>query len=130
MPALKRMPATRIVATPASLDEIMWPDEALVLRLAPDEVLVMPPLGSVPVRDPYAVIIADGGFARVWLTAEEALAFLERVCEWEVPVERPAFAQGAVVGVAAKIWLEADRVLFLVQAVYAHEFEERMGEGW
>jgi hypothetical protein len=107
----------------------MWPDEALVLRLAPDEVLVMPPLGSAPVSDPHAIIIADGGFAGVWLTAEEALAFLERVCEWEVPVERPAFAQGAVAGVAAKIWFERDKVLFLVQAVYAHEFEERMGEG-
>ena len=127
MPALNRLPATRIVATPVTLDEIIWPEEALVLRFAPDEVLVMPPLGAVPVRDPHAIIIADGGFAGVWLTAGEALAFLERACEWEIPGERPAFAQGSVAGIATKIWLEDERVLFMVQAPYAHDFEERLG---
>ena len=126
MPALKRLPATRIVATPATLDGVVWPDEALVLRFAPDEVLVMPPLGSVPVSDPHAIIIADGGFAGVWLTAGEALAFLERACEWEIPSGRPAFAQGSVAGIATKIWFEEERVLFIVQAPYAHDFEERL----
>jgi hypothetical protein len=116
------------VATPAALDEAVWPEESLVLRFAPDEALVMPPLGAVPVPDPHAIIIADGGFAGVWLTAEEALVFLERACEWEIPSERPAFAQGAVAGIATKIWLETDKVLFLVQAPYAYDFEERLGQ--
>ena len=128
MPVLKRLPATRIVATPVALDEVVWPEEALVLRFAPDEVLVMPPLGSVPVSDSHAIIIAEGGFAGVWLTAAEALAFLERACEWEIPNERPTFAQGAVAGIATKIWLEEERVLFVVPAPYAHDFEERVGE--
>lgn len=128
MPVFKRLPATRIVAAPVALDEVVWPEEALVLRLAPDEVLVMPPLGSVPVGDPHAIIIAEGGFAGVWFTAAEALTFLECACEWEIPNERPAFAQGAVAGIATKIWLEEERVLFVVPAPYAHDFEERVGE--
>ena len=127
MPELKRLSATRIVATPNSLDEITWPDEALVLRLAPDEALVVPSLGSVPVSDPHAIIIADGGFAGLWVDVDEAMSFLQHACEWELPAERPAFAQGSVAGVATKIWLEADKVLFVVQAPYAEEFEERMG---
>ena len=127
MPELKRMPATRIVANPTSLDEIVWSDEALVLRTAPDEVVVIPPMGSVPVSDPHAIIIADGGFAGVWVDADEALAFLARACEWELPGERPSLAQGSVAGVATKVWLDTDKVLFMVQAPYAAEFAERMG---
>ena len=128
MPALKRLAATRIVATPDSLDEMTWPDEVLVLRFAPDEVLVMPPLGSVPIRDPHAIIIADSGFMGVWMDANEAMLFLECACAWELPQARPSFAQGSVAGVATKIWLAADKVLFVVQAPYAAEFEERLGE--
>ena len=128
MPELKRLPATRIVANPESLDEITWPDEALVLRFASDEALILPPMGAVPISDPHAIIIADGGFAGVWVAADEAMAFLERACEWELPEERPSLAQGSVAGVATKVWLETDKVLFVVQAPYASEFEERLGE--
>jgi hypothetical protein len=125
---LKRLAATRIVATPESLDEVTWSDEALVLRFAPDEVLVIPPMGSVPISDPHAIIIADGGFTGVWVDAAEVLAFLARVCEWELSEERPSLVQGSVAGVATKIWLDGDKVFFVVQAPYAAEFEERMGE--
>jgi hypothetical protein len=125
---LKRLAATRIVATPESLDEVTWPDEALVLRFAPDEVLVIPPMGSVPISDPHAIIIADGGFTGVWVDAAEVLAFLGRVSEWEMPEERPSEAQGSVAGVATKIWLDTDKFLFVVQAPYVKEFEETMGE--
>ena len=128
MPELKRMPATRIVANSTSLDEMSWPDEALVLRTAADEALVIPPLGSVPISDPHAIIIADGGFAGVWVEADEALAFLARACEWELPEKRPSLAQGSVAGVATKVWLDVDKVLFVVQAPYAAEFSERLGE--
>ena len=59
------------------------------------------------------------------MAAEEALAFLERACEWALPQQRPAFAQGAVAGVPVKLWLEGDQVLFVVPSPYVHDFEER-----
>lgn len=126
MPALNRLPATRIVASPAALDAATWPAECLTLRFAPDELWVSPPVENPALSDPHAIIIADSGFAGVWLAAPAALDFLERACEWELPGERPAFAQGAVAGIPAKLWLEPDRVLFIVPAPYAAEFEERM----
>ena len=67
-------------------------------------------------------------FAGVWVEADEALAFLARACEWELPEKRPCLAQGSVAGVATKVWLDVDKVLFVVQAPYAAEFAERMGE--
>lgn len=126
MPEFNRIPAIRIVATPAALAAATWPSEALVLRFAPDEVLVTPPPEQVSVADPHAIVIAEGGYAALWLATEEALDFLERVCEWELPRERPAFAQGAVAGIPTKLWLETDRVLFIVPAPYAADFEERL----
>jgi hypothetical protein len=52
--------------------------------------------------------------------------FLTRECEWELPRDRPAFAQGAVAGLAMKLWFEHGRVLFVVPAPFAHELEERL----
>ena len=126
MPELKRLPATRIVATPAALDAAEWPDDTLALRLAPDELLVTPPIANPALDDPHAIIIADSGYAGVWLPEAEALAFLERACEWELPTQRPAFTQGAVVGIATKLWFEAGRVLLIVPAPLIADFEERM----
>ena len=122
---LKRIPATRIVATPAALDAANWPADALVLRTAPDEVLIMPPLADIKLADPHAIITAEGSFAGAWVPASAALAFLERACEWELPHTRPAFAQGAIAAIPTKLWLEADRVLFVIPAPYIEDFQER-----
>jgi hypothetical protein len=126
VPVLNRISATRIVATPAALDAATWPAEALVLRFAPDEVFITPPAEQVSLTDPHTIVIAEGGYAGLWLSATEALDFLERACEWELPSERPAFAQGAVAGIPAKLWLETERVLFIIPAPYAADFEERL----
>ena len=126
MPDLKRISATRIVALPAALDAATWPDEALAFRLAPDEMLVTATVTSDMIDDPYAIVVPDAGFAGAWLPAEEALERLERTCEWELPRQRPAFAQGAVAGLPVKLWLEEERVLMMVPAPYAHDLKERM----
>ncbi len=135
MPELKRIPAehieaTRIVATPAALDAATWPRSALVMRIAPDEVMVItevePEIMRDIIKDPHAIIERDGGFAGTWVAADQALALLERACEWELPRERPAFAQGAVADLPMKLWLEKDRVLLIVPAPYATDFEERL----
>jgi hypothetical protein len=126
MPDLKRISATRIVATPAALDAAMWPSEALALRLAPDEMLVTATVTSDMIDDPYAIVEPDGGFAGAWLPAGEALEILERTCEWELPHQRPSFAQGAVAGLPVKLWLEEERILIMVPAPYAYDLKERM----
>lgn len=126
MLALDRIFATRIAATPQALDSAAWPDGALVLRLAPDEALVTPMLADFHLSDPHAIVVSDSGFAGAWLAAAEALEVLQRCCEWQLPGHRPAFAQGAVAGIPAKLWFEEDRVFFLVPAPFAHDFQERV----
>ena len=129
MPALKRIAGTRIVAKPAALEAADIPQSSLTLRFAVDELFVTPPLqdeSAITAHDPHAIIIAEGGLAGTWLDADEAHTFLQRNCEWELPNGRPAFAQGAVAGIPTKLWLEADRVLFIIPAPYAAEFAERM----
>ena len=76
--------------------------------------------------DPHAIVTRDTGFAGAWLEQSEALDFLERACSWRLPDERPALAQGAVADLPVKLWLEKERVLFLVPAPLAHALEERM----
>ena len=129
MHALKRLQATRIVSTVVALDQANWPEDVRVLRTAADEVLIVPPINDVSTvtdNDPYAIVLADASFGGVWLPTDEANHLLEHGCEWEVPTERPSFAQGSIAGIATKLWLEEDRVLFIVPAPYMAEFEERM----
>lgn len=125
MLGLKRFPATRIVATPTALDSIQYPADSIVLRIAADEVLIAPP-AEINVNDPHAIILPDGSFCGVWLTASAAQRILERECEWKLPHQRPAFAQGAVAGIPVKLWLEVERVFMVVQAPFVVEFEERI----
>ena len=122
---LKQISATRIVATSSALDQTTWPTDTLVLRIAQDEALVTPPVDGLNLDDPHAIVVPDGGFATAWVAADQALAFLERACEWAMPPQRPAFAQGAVAGVPIKLWLEDERVLFVVPVPYVHDFEAR-----
>jgi hypothetical protein len=118
---------TRIVATPAALDGTKWTDDALALRIAPDELLLTNTTGrEIKNADRHAIVTNDNGFCGAWVRAGEALEFLQQTCEWELPHERPAFAQGAVAGLPVKLWLENERVLFLVPAAYAADLEERM----
>jgi len=126
VPVLNRLSATRIVAKPTVLDTAAWPKDSLVLRLAQDEALIMPPVSNPNLDDSHAIVVTDNGFAGVWLPWAEAQKFLERACDWELPQQRPALAQGAVAGIPAKLWLEAGRVLFVVPAPYIHDFEERL----
>ncbi|MDJ0754625.1 MAG: hypothetical protein QNJ45_13960 [Ardenticatenaceae bacterium] len=129
MPALKRLKGTRIASTPAALDAISWPDEAIVMRFAPDEVYLTPPLPSKNIvleQDEHAIVIAEGSFSGVWIDRERALDLLQRLCEWELPSERPVFAQGAVAGIPTKLWFTEDQILFVVQSPYAAEMEERL----
>ncbi len=118
--------ATRIVATAEALDAAAWPVDSRAFRLAPDELLITARVSADAVADPHAIIERETGFAGAWLPMEDALAFLARACPFELPSERPAFAQGAVADIPVKLWFEEDRVQIVVQRPYAADLEERM----
>lgn len=123
---IQRISGTRIVAKPAAIDSATFPADSLVLRFAPDEAFVTAPLAADIVDDPYAIVEPDGSFAGIWLERATALDFLQRTCEWRLPDERPAFAQGMVAGLAMKLWFEQERVLLMVPAPFAHDLQERI----
>lgn len=128
MPVFKSFPATRIVALPEALDAIEWPEGALQLRFAPDEMVVSSSVAEDAIlhSDPHAIVVPETGFVSLRLAAAEARDFLERSCDWVLPNELPAFAQGAIAGLPVKLWVEREAIVFIVPAAFATEMEERM----
>ena len=123
-----RVEATRIVADPGALDEIEAPDGGRLVRLAPDDLLVFPPVDPVDVADRYAITERETGFSAAWFGRSE-VARLQAVCAWEFPRRRPAFAQGHVAGVPVKMLFDDGGVRVLVPTVLAHHLEERLWSG-
>lgn len=112
MHALKA-PGVRVVADPAALDAAVWADEGpgrevfepLVLRLAPDEAFAIGAT-DVEVADPDAIVVAEAGYTALMFPAEEFVEHVVPHIEWPPPRHRPAFAQGTIGGVPAKLYLD------------------------
>lgn len=122
---LEPLDATRLVATPEALDAADW-SEGIVMRTAPDEVLLIG--GHAPsLKDPHAIIESDAGWVGAWLNESESEALFRRTANWTLPTVRPVFAQGMVSHLPVKLWLEADRVLWVVPRSLGYEFEHRAG---
>ena len=100
------------------------PDGQPVLRIAPDELLVIG-AASVEVTGEH-LVVDEAGFVGWWLTLDEVREQVQPTLDWPLPTARPALAQGLVAGVPAKLWLTEDRALLLSAAAYAHELEERL----
>ena len=126
MRAPERLPALRVVASPATLDGLAWSEGGTALRLAADDLLVIGE-GRVALGNEPAIVDQDAGFVGWWLTTPELEAAVLPHVEWPLPPSRPTLAQGLVAGVPAKIWLTDDRALLLCAAAYAHELAERLG---
>jgi hypothetical protein len=126
VPELKRLTATRIVATPSALNSVAVPANTVTLRFAPDELFLTPATPNVVVDDGFAIVIDEGGYAGISLPTTTANTFLERNCEWAIPAERPVFVQGAIAGIPTKLYLQENNVLFIIPAPYAHDFQERL----
>ena len=145
VPAAELLRARRIVASPAALDQATYPPDTLVLRIAPDDVLVIGG-GALLVDDPHAIIEDECGFVS-WSFPRPAFdATVAPFVEWELPsagpalaqgdvsgpalaqgdVSGPALAQGCVAGIPAKLWFEAGRVVLVANAAYAHELIGRL----
>ena len=128
---MDRFLGSRIVATPEAIDALAGSlDSASIrMRFAPDEIYITPPLAddsAVREVDEHAIVIAEGAFSGVWIDEAAALDMLERLADWEMPKARPAFVQGAVAGVATKLYFANGKVLFAVASPYAAELEERL----
>lgn len=126
MRVLERFTGTRIVALPQAIDIAVWPEGALAFRLAPDEVLVTAIVHATALDDAHAIVERETGFSSVWLDHVTAIDVLERECDWELPRERPSFAQGSVAGLPVKLWFERNRVLFIVASPFAADLAERL----
>ena len=126
MRAPERLAAIRVVADPRTLDDLAWPDATAILRLAPDDVLVIGAT-SPQLTAEHAIVEDETGQVGWWLTADELTDLVLPHVEWALPANRPALAQGLVAGVPAKIWLTEDRALLLCAAAYANELAERLG---
>ena len=134
MPELERLHGLRVVADPAALDAARWHGKDLtVLRFAPDDAFGLGAL-TVDVDDEHAIVESEAGFVGVWLPVADIVPHLE----WPLPAERPAFPQGAVAGVPAKVWLpvagqgagrdaeHGGEALLLTSTAYAAELAGRI----
>lgn len=120
----------RITAKPAAIDAVTWPAAAIMVRIAPDDALVIDATvddaAAVAAHDPHAIIEPEAMFRGAWLDAAQ-LAALTHKLEWPLPTTRPALAQGMVCGLAIKLVMQADRTLLIVSGSAFHEVPDRLG---
>jgi hypothetical protein len=122
----------RVVASPEAIDRAIWHDEGpeefqpLVVRLAPDDAFAIGATG-VEVDDPHAIVEHEVGFIALMFPADEVVDVVVPRLEWPAPMERPAFAQGAIAGVPAKLYLDSTgAAIVLVLASYLDDLLARL----
>lgn len=129
-----RAPGVRVVANPEAIDGAVWHDagpgrdefEPLVLRFARDEVFAIGATG-VEIDDADAIVVAEVGYVALMFPADEFVDFVVPHIEWPAPRSRPAFAQGSIAGVPAKVYLDVTgAATVLVQGVYLDELVDRL----
>jgi hypothetical protein len=126
---LEVLAVTRVVAAPDSLDRATFSLASIVLRTAPDDVMVIGG-GLFVVDDQNAIVREDAGWSGVWVNRAPADAYLKASCSWPRPTARPAFAQGAIAHLAVKLWLTEERTLFVLPTALTADFVERTPPEW
>lgn len=117
--------AVRIAARPEALDSASWPADATVLRLAADEVLLLDALDAGP-PEPDAIVFADMSWVRFVLGASSGREVMARAAAWPPPSQ--GLGQGMVAGIPVKLVVGESNWWFVVAAVIADEFDERLRE--
>jgi len=127
--AREPLSAIRVTASPVALDEAVWPEGVSVLRTAADEVLAIgDPVEWPALADRHAITVLDSGWVGFRVSFDGAAWLMQCRADWPLPAD--GFAQGMIAGLAAKVVVEDEDVLFVVAAVVAAEFEERLHEVW
>jgi hypothetical protein len=130
-----RAPGIRVVAAAEALDRAVWHDagpgpdefEPLVLRFAPDDALAIGATG-VDIADEHAIIERESGFLALMFPADEFADLVVPHLEWPAPMERPAFAQGAIAGVPSKLYIDTTgAAIVFVMAAYVDDLRARLG---
>jgi hypothetical protein len=122
------------LAREEALDALRPQGESLRCRVAADELLLVYLGGSPNVAGAQAALEPGGGLVldhtdafAVWtLAGDDAGEAFARLSAIELPSERPAFVQGAVAGVAAKVVVEVGRIHVLVSSALVHHLRERV----
>jgi hypothetical protein len=129
-----RAPGLRVVAAPEALDAATWYDEGpgsdefepLVLRLAPDDAYAIGAT-AVDLDDDHAIIESEVGYLALMFPADEFADIVVPHLEWPVPLDRPAFAQGAIAGVPTKLYIDSTgAAIVLVLDSYADDLLDRL----
>ena len=109
-----RAPGVRVVASPDAIDRAAWqrdgpgPNdfEPLVLRFAPDEAFAVGATGAT-VDDGDAIVEPEVGYVALMFPVDEFFDFVLPRIEWRAPDAHPAFAQGLIAGVPAKVYIDS-----------------------
>lgn len=123
-------------ADPAAIDGFD-PGKTTLVRVARDEAWL---IGGRPERAELAALVRSrfgkdalvvdqsDGWA-VWsVEGDRALESLRRLMAAPIPFERPAFVQGAIAGVAGKVYLRSDALFIMVPAPVGHHLGQRLLE--
>ena len=126
MPALELLAGLRVVADAGALDRARWAGDrqVTVIRIAPDEALAIGAT-AVEVDDEHAIVEPEPGFSGARLDAAGLDQVLAHV-ELPLPATRPALVQGKVAGVPAKLLLDGNGALLVVQTAYVADLEARL----
>lgn len=129
-----RAPGMRVVGSPETIDRAAWEDagpgpdefEPLVLRFAPDEAFAVGATG-VQIADPDAIAEPETGYLALMFPVDEFVDFVLPRIEWPAPNTRPAFTQGSIAGVPAKLYIDTTgAATVFVLAAYLDDLLSRL----
>ena len=128
-------PGWRIVAAPAAIDQFVARvrsaprgQSALFGRIAPDDLFISGVARVEPaeIDDGHAIVAPESGLSVCWMTHREFHGKIAPFVEWPIPTRLPAFAQGHIAYVPAKVWLEHDHVVLATNAAFVADLEDRL----
>lgn len=111
---------------------------AAVARIAPDELWLIGPASAraelveranayVSSTDPNGITVDQSDGWTAWtVTGVQATTLLARLSPMALAPERPAFLQGAVAEVPAKVLLQVSRLHLFVPGQYGHHIPQRI----
>jgi hypothetical protein len=129
-----RAPGVRVVASPEAIDRATWQDdgpgpdefEPLILRFAPDEAFGVGATG-VSLVDAHAIVEPEVGYVALMFPVDEFVDYVLPRIDWPPPVTRPAFTQGAIAGVPAKLYIDTTgAATVFVLAAYVDDLLARL----
>ena len=130
----------RCFADPPALDQLPAIPDAIPLRIAGDELMLLTAASKgagalaratahLASADPQGVALEQTSGWKLWaLRGSDAAEAMARLCANRLPDERPGFLQSAVGDVPAKVLVTSKAIYVMVPAPYGHHLHERITE--